>query len=38
MSRSFESLAPLEVLALALNVEQANARRFRAFARRFPGL
>lgn len=37
MSRSFESLSPLEVLALAVNVEQANARRFRAFADVFQG-
>jgi rubrerythrin len=37
MSRTFESLSPLEVLALAVNVEQANARRFRAFADVFQG-
>ena len=32
MTRSFKSLPPDEVLALAVHVERANARRFRAFA------
>ena len=37
MARSFESLSPREVLALAVHVERANARRFRAFAHVFHG-
>jgi len=37
MSRTLESLSPKEVLALAIHVEQANARRFRAFAEVFQG-
>jgi rubrerythrin len=37
MARSFESLSPREVLALAVHVERANARRFRAFANVFHG-
>lgn len=37
MPRSFETLTPREVLALAIGVEQANARRFRSFAEVFSG-
>ena len=37
MARSFESLSPREVLALAVHVERANAGRFRAFADAFHG-
>jgi rubrerythrin len=37
MARPFESLSPREVLALAVHVERANARRFRAFAHVFHG-
>jgi len=37
MSRTLESLSPMEVLALAIHVEQSNARRFRAFAEVFQG-
>jgi len=35
MTRTLETLSPQEVLALAIHVEQANARRFRAFAEMF---
>jgi len=35
--RPFESLSPQEVLALAVHVERANARRFRTFADVFRG-
>lgn len=35
--RSFESLSPREVLALAIHVERANVGRFRAFAATFRG-
>ncbi len=37
MTRPIEPLAAREVLALAVNVERANARRFRAFADAFAG-
>lgn len=37
MKRSFESLSSIEVLALAVHVERANAGRFRAFADVFRG-
>jgi rubrerythrin len=37
MSRTLETLSPKEVLALAIHVEQANSRRFRAFAEVFQG-
>lgn len=37
MTRPFESLSSREVLALAIGVEQANARRFRSFAEVFQG-
>lgn len=37
MSRTLETLSPKELLALAIHVEQANARRFRAFAGVFEG-
>ena len=35
--RAFESLSPREVLALAIQVERANTRRFQAFADVFRG-
>jgi rubrerythrin len=35
--RSFKDLSPREVLALAIHVERANARKFRAFADAFRG-
>jgi rubrerythrin len=37
MSRTFESLSPMEVLALAIHLEQSNSRRFRTFAEVFQG-
>lgn len=37
MTRPIERLTPVEVLALAVHVERANARRFRAFACAFRG-
>lgn len=37
MPRSFDSLSPQEVLSLAIRVEQANAERFRSFAKVFEG-
>lgn len=35
--RRFETLGPAEVLGLAVGIERANARRFRAFASTFRG-
>lgn len=37
MARAFRDLSPREVLSLAVEVERANARRFRAFADLFRG-
>lgn len=37
MTRAFQELSPKEVLALAIHVERANSRRFRAFADVFRG-
>lgn len=35
--RRFEELTPAEVFALAIHIERANTRRFRAFAQAFRG-
>jgi rubrerythrin len=37
MSRTLESLSPMEVLALAIHIEQSNSQRFRTFAGVFQG-
>lgn len=37
MPRRFEQLKPVDVLALAIHTERANARRFQAFSSAFHG-